>query len=102
MLNFNKLQGFDWDKGNLDKNRLKHNVTVKECEQIFYNKPLVVLLDEDHSTKEPRYKVYGKTSRGRNLALAVTIRNQKIRVIVARDQSRKERKTVEDNIAGGK
>lgn len=86
-----KLEGFDWDEGNLNKNRLKHDVEPRECEEVFVNKPLLILLDEEHSIAETRYKVYGVSLKGRKLALALTIRRNKIRVIMARDQSKKER-----------
>ena len=33
--------GFDWDKGNVDKNWLKHKVSPSECEQIFFQPPLI-------------------------------------------------------------
>jgi len=28
--------GFEWDKGNRDKNEDKHGVTAEECEQVFF------------------------------------------------------------------
>jgi hypothetical protein len=88
---FANFIGFEWDKGNLNKNRLKHGDDVKECEEVFFNEPLVVLFDTRHSKLEKRYNVYGITDSGRKLALAITFRKDKIRVIMARDQSRKER-----------
>lgn len=93
MIDFSKLEGFHWDKGNINKNRLKHNVDSKECEEVFLNKPLIFLIDEKHSKTEKRYNIFGISSNGRKLALAITIRNNKIRVIMARDQSKIERKT---------
>ncbi len=92
MVDLSQTDGFDWDKGNLSKNRLKHGVEAKECEEVFLNSPLILLPDEEHSKTEERYNVFGISSSGRKLALAITIRNNKIRVIMARDQSRKERK----------
>ncbi len=32
---------FDWDNNNQYKNFIKHNVIPWECEQIFFNKPLL-------------------------------------------------------------
>lgn len=89
------LEGFDWDKGNLNKNRLKHNVEPSECEEVCFNKPIIILDDQKHSGREKRYKIIGISSSGRKLSLAITIRNNKIRVIMARDQSRGERKLFE-------
>ena len=86
------IEGFDWDEGNVNKNRLKHNVDASECEEVFFNDPRVIFDDTQHSSsQEKRYRVLGVSSKGKKLALAVTIRNNKIRVIMARDQSRKER-----------
>ena len=36
------LEGFDWDEWNLGKNWKKHRVAFLECEQVFFNHPLVV------------------------------------------------------------
>ncbi len=84
------LEGFEWDQGNL-KHIKKHKVDYRECEDIFLNKPLIVLVDEEHSAGEKRYKIFGVTTGRRKLALAITIRNNKIRVVTARDRNRKER-----------
>lgn len=82
---------FDWDAGNRDKNKVKHDVSLEECEQIFYDHSLLVVEDIHHSANEHRYKAFGKTIRGRSLAIAFTLRDRKVRVISARDQSKKER-----------
>jgi uncharacterized protein len=86
------IGSFDWDKGNSDKNKKKHDVTKKECEEIFFNEPLILLDDESHSSKEQRWGALGKTDNDRLLAIYFTIRNKKIRVISARNQSKKDRK----------
>lgn len=91
MRNFENIEGFDWDEGNLDKNWIKHRVSSIECEAVFFNFPLMFADDEKHSLKEERYFVLGQTNRGRRLFIAFTIRDNKIRVISARDMSRKER-----------
>ena len=83
--------GFDWDKGNIDKNWLKHKVSPSECEQIFFNHPIVIQDDIKHSKAEKRFYALGKTDMKRFLFIAFTVRNNLIRVISARDMSRKER-----------
>ena len=88
---FTKIEGFDWDKGNLEHIQ-KHKVKVKECEEAFFNKPLIVNEDDSHSQTEERLRVYGQTNKSRLLFMIFTIRNNKIRVISARDQNKKERK----------
>lgn len=87
---------FDWNKGNIDKNLKKHKVTDKEAEEVFINKPSFIFQDEKHSTaKEKRYGMFGLTDQGRLLSVAFTIRSEKIRIITARNISRKERRSYE-------
>jgi uncharacterized DUF497 family protein len=84
-------EGFDWDEGNLLKNWEKHRVSASECEQVFFNSPLIAGLDEKHSSREPRYYALGITDAKRRLFIVFTVRNKLIRIISARDMSRKER-----------
>ena len=91
-----RCSGFDWDEGNIDKNWLKHKVTQSECEQMFFNQPLVVQDDIVHSTTEKRFYALGKTNMKRFLFIAFTVRNNLICVISARDMSRKERRLFSD------
>ncbi len=42
MFDFDNLVGFDWDEGNKQKNREKHQVEYTECEEVFFNKPLLI------------------------------------------------------------
>ena len=84
--------GFEWNKANIEKNWLKHKVTPSECEQVFFNHPLMVDDDQKHSKKENRYYVLGQTDTKRFIFLVFAIRGNLIRVISARNMSRKERR----------
>lgn len=86
---------FDWDTGNIEKSWGKHKVYHKEAEEVFFNKPLKVFKDMKHSVDEMRFVAYGIDSSNRKLTLVFTIRKQKIRIISARDQSKKERRVYE-------
>jgi uncharacterized DUF497 family protein len=66
-----KCRGFQWDEGNAEKNWVKHHVSRGETEQVFFNRPLVVVF------------------------IVFTIREDLIRVISARPMSRQERKVYE-------
>ncbi len=92
---YSAFSGFDCDDGNRDKN-LKHGVPNGESEQVFFNEPLIVLDDPVHSVAEDRYAAFGKTDSGRTLVVIFTMREEKIRVISARDMNRKERKYYEN------
>jgi uncharacterized protein len=91
VFDFSSIVGFDWDKGNKQKNWEKHQVDYRECEEVFFNSPLIVGEDRTHSTYEKRYYALGRSDAGRPLFLAFTIRNNKIRVISAREQTDQER-----------
>ena len=82
---------FDWDKGNLDKNWKKHKVHFKKTEKVFFNRPLKIFKDPKHSETEQRYVSYGKSKKERMLTVVFTYRENKIRIISARDQHRKEK-----------
>ena len=86
-----ECEGFDWDGGNLQKNWVKHAVMPFECEQLFFNQPLLVAPDETHSDKEIRFYALGRADSGRLLFAAFTVRKKLIRVISARDMSRLEK-----------
>lgn len=87
--------GFEWDAGNVGKNWRKHQVSTAECEQVFFNQPLIAAADVSHSEVEPRFFLLGQTDSGRLLLVVFTLRGTLIRVISARDMSRKERKVYE-------
>ena len=87
--------GFEWDEGNSRKNWTKHQVTPSECEQIYFNQPLIVKNDINHSKDESRFYALGKTDEKRKLFVEFTVRKDQIRVISARDMSRKEREVYE-------
>ena len=90
-----KCIGFDWDEGNILKNWEKHGVSASECEQIFFNFPLIASPDEIHSIRETRFYALGHTDARRCLFISFTIRKDLIRVISARDMNRKERRIYE-------
>ena len=97
---FKKLSqcnGFEWDKHNADKIWKKHDVSPAESEEIFFNRPLMVAEDRKHSDRENRFFALGHTNSGRRLFVVFAIRRDKIRVISARDMSRKERKVYESH-----
>ncbi len=90
-----RCTGFDWDEGNVPKIWEKHQVSTTECEQVFFNLPLLAGLDEKHSLTEKRYYLLGQTDTRRRLFIVATIRGNLLRVISGRDIGRKERKVYE-------
>jgi uncharacterized protein len=95
---FDKCEGFQWDPGNSNKNLIKHSVTNPECEQVFFNQPMIVVDDTKHSEKENRWFLLGRTDQDRFLFIVFTIRQELIRVISARDMNKKEREIYNEEI----
>ena len=90
-----EIIGFEWDKGNREKNWVKHKVAPYECEQIFFNEPLFIFDDMNHSLSEKREYALGRTNDSRLLSISFTIRNNLIRIISARPMSKNEKKVYE-------
>ena len=81
---------FEWDKGNWDKNFVKHKITNQEIEEVFFDDNKLLLEDVLHSSTETRFILIGKTSHRKLLFIVFTIRNQKVRVVSARPLHKKE------------
>ena len=90
-----KVFEFEWNKGNIDKNK-KHNVDNREAEEVFFDGNKIVLKDKVHSKKEDRFIALGKTGKDRLLYVVFTKRGKKIRIISARDINKKEVKLYEE------
>ncbi len=94
MFSIKEPLGFIWDKGNKDKNWIKHKVINSECEEVLFDKNKKIFKDKLHSGKEDRFIVLGKTKKQRLLFIVFTIRDRKIRIISARNLDRKEKKII--------
>ena len=91
-------EGFAWDEGNSNKNWHLHDVTDGECEDVFFNLPLIMASDKKHSENEARFFALGRTDADRRLFIAFTIRNKLIRVISARDMTKSEERIYAEKI----
>jgi uncharacterized protein len=92
-------KGFEWEEGNSNKNWHFHNVTGSECEDVFFNLPLIVTGDKKHSgSGEKRFYALGRTENNRWLFIAFTVRKNLIRVISARDMTRREQRKYAEKI----
>jgi uncharacterized DUF497 family protein len=91
-------EGFDWDEGNSNKNWHLHRVTDGECEEVFTSQPIVIVRNAAHSGAETRFSARGVAESGRRLTVIFTIRNRLIRVISARDMTRREERVYEEKV----
>lgn len=80
---------FDWDLNNLRKIRA-HQIRQEEVEQALENDPIPIY--EQDVEGEPRFVYYGETDPGRLLAVVVTERGERIRVVTAYDLDRSQKR----------
>lgn len=90
-LELHTVTGFDWDNGNIYNNEKTHGVKWQTIEEIFFNEPLLLFADLQHSDKECRCFALGQTDDRIKLFVVFTIRLKQIRVISARQMNKKER-----------
>lgn len=81
---------FEWDQWNLDKSYFKHGITPKKTEEVFIDEWSLILQDVEHSQKEERFIIVGKTLEKKILFIVFVVRRKKIRVISARKMHTKE------------
>jgi uncharacterized DUF497 family protein len=77
---YNGVAVFDWDENNLRKIRARR-VRRTDVEQALSNGP--ILIYEQSVGGEPRFVYYGESDEGRLLAVIVTERDNRIRVVTA-------------------
>ncbi|RIK29190.1 MAG: hypothetical protein DCC56_13885 [Anaerolineae bacterium] len=87
---------FEWDPRKAETNLQKHGVSFTEAGTIFGDELAVTVPDPDHSKNEERYITIGWSSRGRLLMISHTDREDRIRIISARELTRAERKAYEE------
>ena len=71
---------FEWDRNNLRKIRA-HRIKREEAEQVLFNDPIPIY--EQDVEGEARFVYYGETDTGRLLAVIVTERGYRLRVVTA-------------------
>ncbi len=88
---------FSWDARKAQINYEKHGVAFEEAATVFADPDGLDWEDPDHSRDEKRHKRLGRSITGRVLLVVYTTRRmahgkETIRIISARQASRKERK----------
>ena len=80
---------FEWDPVKAAVNLLKHDVTFEEAESALGDVLAQTGRDPDHSLGEARYVTFGVSSHGRLLVVAHTERDGTIRIMSARQATRR-------------
>lgn len=87
---------FEWDDDKATSNEQKHGVSFLEAQSVFADPLALTGYDPDHSDEEDRYITMGTSLEGRLLVISHTDRDNRVRIISAREASRRERKDYED------
>lgn len=89
---------FEWDPEKASRNLAKHGVTFEEAQDVFVDNLFVTFADPDHSEGEGRYLILGRSGSGRLLVVSYTESGRTIRLISAREATRRERRAYEEEI----
>ena len=87
---------FEWDATKAESNLSKHDVSFDEALTIFYDPLAATFADSQHSGEEDRFVTIGYSERGRILVVCHVDRAGALRLISAREATRRERKRHED------
>jgi uncharacterized DUF497 family protein len=87
---------FEWDDTKAEANELKHGVSFSAAESVFGDPLALTAYDPDHSLDEDRYITIGYSADNRFLVVAHTDRGEVIRIISARQATRREQRDYED------
>jgi len=87
-----------WNPDKAAANLKKHRVSFIEAASVFSDPLSTTVPDPDHSANEDRYITVGLSYRSRLLMVAHTERGDRIRIISARELTRRERESYERKI----
>jgi hypothetical protein len=87
---------FEWDEEKAAANEQKHGVSFPEAQTAFEDPLSLTGYAPDHSDDEDRFITMGTSLEGRLLVISHTDRENRVRIISAREASRRERRDYED------
>lgn len=87
----------EWDRQKARSNLRKHRVSFEEAATALSDPLAATGPDPDHSDAESRYITFGMSERGRLLVVAHTEQGDTIRIISARQASKREHRVYEED-----
>ncbi len=87
---------FEWDENKAKANLVKHGVAFNEAKSVFDDPFYIDFYDPDHSEDEDRYLIIGQSRQSRLLVVSYTERQDTVRLISAREATRREKDAYED------
>jgi len=86
---------FDWDPSKAQRNLERHGVSFPEAATVFADVLGWTFFDPDHSRDEDRFLTIGTSNTGRLLIVSHTEEDDLVRIISAREVTRRERRDYE-------
>ncbi len=86
---------FEWDEEKARENREKHGVSFEEAATVFADALSLTINDPLHSFGKKRFVLIGESMEQEILVVVHAERGEKIRIISAREATRKERRDYE-------
>jgi uncharacterized DUF497 family protein len=87
---------FEWDQNKAASNLSKHGVSFEEAKTAFDDPLYLDFFDPDHSHSEDRYILIGQSSMNRLLFVSYIEYDEMVRLISAREATRRECKDYEE------
>ena len=87
---------FEWDENKAKANLSKHGVSFDEAKTVFDDLFYIDFYDPDYSDDEDRYIIIGESRQRRLLIVSYTERENNIRLISAREVTKREREDYEE------
>jgi len=89
---------FKWDIAKAKSNLKKHGVSFEEARTVFGDALSIVIVDSGHSFFEDRLILIGRSHASRLLVVVHVDHEEWVRIISAREATRKERRQYEEGI----
>jgi hypothetical protein len=87
---------FEWDPKKAARNLKDHKVSFEEAATVFGDPLSLTYPDPDHSFDEYRFITIGSSIDGKLLLISHTDRDEKIRIISAREATKREKRFYEE------
>ncbi len=87
---------FEWDPTKAESNLKKHGVSFSEASTVFDDLLADIYEDPDHADGEFRFVTIGMSSKARILVVSFVERRERVRIISAREATKKERRGYEE------
>jgi uncharacterized DUF497 family protein len=87
---------FQWDPDKAASNLAKHGIAFSEAATVFGDPLAITYHDLEHSDHEDRFITFGTTVAGRLVAVVHVDRDDRTRIVSARNLTRRERKQYEE------